>query len=1059
MVNRIFALGACLILFFAGNLYAQSVNASLTGRVTDSSNAIVQGAKVTVNNTETNVRYDRATNDTGNYYFPDLPPGIYSIQVEMPGFKTTRQVGVILHVQDAVELDFELKPGNVSETVTVSGETPLVNTTDATVSSVIERNFIENIPLNGRSFQSLIDLTPGMTTTKTSVNSPGQFSANGQRTDANYFTIDGVSANIGVSAGGSLALGETGGGALPAFSSTGGTNNLVSVDALQEFKIQTSNAAPEFGRQPGAQVSILTRSGTNAFHGTLFDYLRNEVLDANDWFANRQGNPRPAEKQNDFGGVFGGPIIKDKTFFFFSYEGLRLRVPETRSENVPSLAARAAASPAVQPIFNAFPKPNGASNGLSALFTATFSNPSTLNATSIRIDHTLTDKIHIFGRYNYAPSSGTQRGAFNYYTLSTFNRAIANTQTLTLGATLLIRQDLVNDFRFNWSRAEGASQTTGDTFGGAVVPSADALFNPHTGGSVKTDLGGFFFNPDSNGYLVGNGVTNFQRQFNVVDQVSLARGTHAFKFGVDYRRLRPSNGNHPYEIVTGFDGFAPAAASSPIAGFAYVASVNSANMDIHYLEFALFAQDTWRITPRLTLTYGVRWDYNPPPSSSPHMFTATNLDDPASVALAPAGTPLYHATKANFAPRLGVAYKVGGRSGFETIFRGGFGTFYDLGNAFTGDGARGFPYLGSQFISYPGLTYPITPAQAAPIVTSLTPPYVGEVTAFEPNLKLPRTYQWNATLEQSLGSGQALSATYVGAVARDLLRQTVLTSAVGLNPDFSNPVTVVRGDATSSYNALQVQFRKRLLHGVQATASYTFSHAIDEVSNDVSDTPFFKIYDIRQDRGNSDFDIRHAVSGAITYQVPSWNKNAIVRSTLGNWAVDTLFTARTATPVNLYTGVDAFQLNETNHITDQRPNVVPGVPWYISDPNVAGGRVINEAAFAYPPPGPVQGNFPRNALRGFGVAQVDLALRREFHIKENVSLRLRVEFFNVFNHPNFGDPGAQNSDTNTLGSPQFGQSTSSLASSLGSGGADGGFSPIYQTGGPRSGQVALKLIF
>src|SRR5713226_6118744 len=298
-IMRVPALAACLLLVFPSSvLRAQSTNASLSGRITDPAKAFISDAKI---------------NNSGEYYLTNLPPGVYQIEIGKTGFKKLIKPDVILHVQDAIEVNFELTLGSASETVIVHTGAPLVNTESATVSTVIDQTFVENIPLNGRSFQTLIMLTPGVVVTQTAFDDQGQFSVNGQRADANYFTADGVSANFGVT--GFFPLGQTAGGALPALSAQGGTNSLVSVDAMQGFRVQTSSFAPEFGRTPGGQVSIVTRSGTNAFHGTLFEYFRNDVLDANDWFVNFNGLAKPAERQNDFGGVFGGPVLKDKTFF------------------------------------------------------------------------------------------------------------------------------------------------------------------------------------------------------------------------------------------------------------------------------------------------------------------------------------------------------------------------------------------------------------------------------------------------------------------------------------------------------------------------------------------------------------------------------------------------------------------------------------------------------------------------------------------------------------------------------------------------------------------------
>ena len=322
--------------------------------------------------------------------------------------------GVTVNVQDHLEQNFKLVVGSVSESITVDGGAPLVNTESATVSTVVDRNFAENLPMNGRSFQTLIQLTPGVVLTANNGLDTGQFSVNGQRASSNYWMVDGVSANIGISAGQTPGNGL--GGSLGSSSVLGGTNSLVSVDALQEFRIQTSTYAPEFGRTPGGQISIVTRSGTNQFHGTAFDYLRNDIFDANDWFNGYTNNPplpKAEERQNDFGGTFSGPILKSRTFFFFSYEGLRLRLPQTLLTFVPDLLSRQNALPAVQPYLNAFPMPNGPDDPATnvAQYNGSFSDPATLDAYSLRIDHKLSDKLVLFGRYNYSPSKISERGA------------------------------------------------------------------------------------------------------------------------------------------------------------------------------------------------------------------------------------------------------------------------------------------------------------------------------------------------------------------------------------------------------------------------------------------------------------------------------------------------------------------------------------------------------------------------------------------------------------------------------------------------------------------------
>src|ERR1700678_1898815 len=385
-------------------------NAELSGLISDPAGLAVPGARVVVQSADTRGTRTVSSNQQGEYSVPALLPGPYNITIEAKGFKTVHHNGVVVEVDQRARLNFALTVGSNTESITVRGSAPLLNTSDASVSTLIGNRFVENLPLNGRSFSSLIDLTPGVVLVQTNFYEQGQFSVDGQRPDANYFMVDGVGANLGTS---SSNLGQGGAGQLPATSAFGGTSNLVSLDALQEFRIQTSTFAPEYGRTPGAQVSVVTKSGTNAIHGTVFEYFRNDVLDANDWFADHDHLKKPELRQNDFGGVLGGPIIKDKLFFFGSYEGLRVRQPLVANTYVPTLATLASAPAIVQPLLNAFPKPtpNGQDFGNgTAAFTASYSDPSTLNSSSIRIDYLPTQRTTIFGRYSDAPSSLDQRG-------------------------------------------------------------------------------------------------------------------------------------------------------------------------------------------------------------------------------------------------------------------------------------------------------------------------------------------------------------------------------------------------------------------------------------------------------------------------------------------------------------------------------------------------------------------------------------------------------------------------------------------------------------------------
>ena len=1036
--------GFLLTLSVTSAIQAQSTNASLAGRITDPSHALIVGAKVAAIRGSVNITFETTTNAAGEYYLANLPPDSYRIEIERPGFKKLVKPDLILHVQDAIRVDFEMTLGDVSETVTVEPGGPLVNTESATVSTVVDRRFVDNLPLNGRTFQTLIALTPGVVLTPTALFDQGQFSVNGQRTDANYFSVDGVSANFGVTA--FLAMNQTASGALPALTASGGTNSLVSVDAMQEFRIQTSSFAPEFGRTPGGQISVATRAGTNSFHGTMFEYFRNGALDANNWFANLNHLPKPQAHQNDFGGVLGGPILKNKSFFFFSYEGLRLRQPFTRQSIVPDIASRQQAPIATRPFLNAYPIPNGPATGPGlAQFNASYSDPSSLDAYSVRVDHLVNARLNLFARYNYSPSDLVQRAApFTTPALSTVDLISSSVHTFTLGLTQAITPGISNEVRMNYSNHRVAARFAVDNLGGAVALPDSLLF---PSGITSADSAYLFLIVGVGEWAQGKGGTDEQRQVNLIDNLSMTRGSHQLKFGVDYRWLAPFTSPFTYRPFVAFTGMtaAPGGALSGTATLAQPATFQTNSLLSQ--NFSVYGQDAWKITPRLTMTYGLRWDVNPAlkgKHATDDPFTVTGLDNPPTIALAPRGTALYKTTYGNFAPRVGLGYQLADRPNWGTVLRAGFGIFYDLGQGSLGAASSSFPYSASR--SFTLAPFPLSPQNAAPPALRTNPP-VDTIFVAVPNLKLPRTYQWNLALEQFIGKSQSMSATYIGAIGRDLLRATNLFN---VNPNFL-AVVVTDNSATSDYHALQLAFQRRLSRGLQGLASYSFSHSIDIASSDTSagslNTPG-SIANPQVDRGDSSFDIRHSFTAGVTYDLPSPESHKFVRAVMRGWSLNSFILARSAPPVNIVGGT--FFVAGVS--LAPRPNVNPGVPLELFGSQYPGGRIFNRAAFT-PAPAGTQGNFGRNVLRGFGAWQVDMSAQRNFQLTEKVGLRFRAEFFNIFNHPNFGSP------INTVTSPLFGFSTQTLANSLGAGGANGGLNPLYQVGGPRSIQFALKLQF
>lgn len=905
-IERFFAhrfVSVFMALFSAAPLLAQ--NAELSGLITDPSGLAVPGARVAVQSADTDATRTVSSNQQGEYSVPALLPGPYNITIDANGFKTIHQNGVAVEVDQRARLDFALTVGSNTETITVQGSAPLLNTLDASVSTLIGNQFVENLPLNGRSFSSLIDLTPGVVLTPSNSFEQGQFSVNGQRPDANYFLVDGVSANLGNAGSGSL-LRQGGAGQLPATSAFGGTSNLVTLDALEEFRIQTSTFAPEYGRTPGAQISVVTKSGTDTFHGTAFEYFRNDKLDANDWFANANGLARPELRQNDFGGVLGGLIKKDKLFFFGSYEGLRVRQPQVADTYVPSLASRQSAPAAVQPLLNAFPLPNGPNLGNgTAAFSASYSDPSSLDSSGIRIDYLPWAGVTLFGRYSDAPSRINQRGAGGYE-YSNSQDIKYRTQSLTVGTTQALTARLTNEFHFNYSRSRTNSFATLDGFGGAVPPPASALFPQ----GAPPQNSGFLFYADSapNGikFLTGQAGDDLQQQMNITDNLSRIIGAHQLKFGLDYRRLSPDAGLVPYQVQYVFGSLSNVLANT--VPTAYVVS-RTADVQLLFSNWSLFAQDTWKATHTLAITYGLRWEYNSAPSSPNGTlpFTVTQVNNFPTMTLARPGTPLWHPQKNDFAPRLGLAWQPIP----NLVFRAGAGIFYDLGYSDVADGASAWPFGQEKIIL--NTSFPLSAANAAPPPITTTPP-VPYLAVVDPNHVLPRTYEWNAAVERAFGKADVLTVTYLGAAGRKLMRQDIY---IAPNPEFTGEFDLMRNDAESRYNALQVQHRHRFSHGLQALLSYTWAHSIDDASSDAyfvnlpaSDAP------LSQERGSSDYDIRHTFSGAVSYNIPAPG-TGIWKRILGNWSTDSIVYARSAPPVNVVTGLDPFNTRSCQEPTAQ----------------------------------------------------------------------------------------------------------------------------------------------
>jgi hypothetical protein len=1021
---------------------AWAQTARLAGIVRDSSGAVIAGAQLVLENEATGSTRRIVSNELGMYTFPLLTPGTYRLTTEAPSFKRVTKYGLELTVGQNAGLDISLDVAAVADAVSVEGQASLVNSHDASVGMTLDRAMVESLPLNGRTFQSLIALSPGVTLTPAS---GGPFSANGQRTTSNYFTIDGVSANIGVDVTHS-SVGQSGSGASPGFGATGGTNTLVSMDAFREVRVLTSTFAPEYGRTPGAQVSIVTRAGTNALSGSGFEYFRSDRLDATDWFTNYSRGRKPSTSYNNFGGVLGGPIKVNRAFFFASYEGQRLDLPAFASTFVPSLASRQSASADLRPFLNAFPLPTGPdlADGTAEL-KASFARPSDLDAISIRGDLQLSRAHTMFVRYSDGASSNMARGGpavTNALNLVQVDKT--RTRTATFGATSVLTPSVVNDARLNYSTHRATVAGIVDDFGGAVPFDEQSLI-PAGMNPAQTQV---IFNliPAIGGILIAgprSGAT--QQQFNVTDTLSYIHGSHEIKAGFDYRRLtpQPAPPQYTYNYLVG--GVTRLLQHSVTRA---TITLNSPSEAL-FQNASFFAQDTYKLTPRATITYGLRYEVNPAPTSQTDVqpLVVTGAEDPKQIrALAP-GSTLWPTAWTNIAPRIGGAYQLSTTSGRELVLRSGWGIFYDLaggraGNVF-GDS---YPYKSSRRVTAP--PFPLSSADLVPPDTSLSVPGATEVYSFANNLKLPRTYQWNVTLEQALGAVQSVSVAYVGAVGRNLLDLQSYTYTA-TNPDYQ-VVDVISNASTSDYHALQVHYERRLSHNLQGLLSYTWGHSIDTESGQLTVTlPPTARLSPQQNRASSDFDVRHAVNFALSYRVPDYGKNAASRALFNGWQLDLMGFFRTGVPVTPVVfrdiGYGSFYF---------RPDPVPGVPQWITDPTVPTGRRINPQAFVAPTE-LRQGTLGRNTLRATGLEQFDLAFSRWIPLGSHMRTQLRAEIFNVLNHPNFGPP------YNLLGNAVFGYPSSTLASSLGFGSllTGGGLNPVNQVGGPRSVQLSARVQF
>jgi hypothetical protein len=1080
LTQRVLQLGCIVaLLCLPLDMKAQSPVATLSGTVTDTSGALITKAQVTVTNEDTGTTITTHTTGGGVYVVPALSPGRYRVFVEHQGFKQVEVSDLELHVQDTVSRNFVLPVGAMSETVQVNGNQNTIETS-GTVSTVIDHAFIENMPLNGNSLSTLFELTPGTVTNASngSVANPGAgggLSVNGQRGTSNYLTLDGASENIYIP----LTSGSknvTGQGI--AVSASGGTNGLLPTDAVEEYRIQTSTYSAEYGRTPGGQIGIRTRGGSNDFHGSLFENFRNQVMDATDYFIKFLNEKQTPLRMNDFGGTLGGPILKDKVFFFVAHESLMMTQPQSgTSIDVPSDCAKATAANALQPFLAAFPLGNGddvdttqplcsTSNPnlpasstnptISDTFSESFSDRIKDHSTSARIDANLPWKSQAFFRINRAPSD-------EFYTGWSASSVSTNIWTTTGGITSQITPRVINEATINFSENKNQLGTNLLSYGGnspSTFESAVAsIANPATTQFEFVDTSWIGAYP-----TIGPQQYNTMKQWNAIDTVSWTFGRHSLKFGADYLGRNPIL--KPYSLsllpeITSYSGLQ----SGTLSFLSY--SQNYSNPDLALTSISFFANDTWRITKTLTLNYGLRWEINPSPSaSSPGLLAVEgNIANPSTITEAPAGTPLFSTVYTNFAPRFGFADSLRSNPRFGTVVRGGVGIFFDTGMAATASQAaqEGYPYKGNGSLS----NIPFSSVNWSGLKSST--PSLPQATLYitDPNLQAPRTYQWSLTVEQGLGSGATLSASYVANDGQKLISTVGDFDGEGtpITTFFQNPMLnssygtfeLVTNGADSNYQSLQMQLRSHIASRLDAIASWTWSHDIDNGDSDFSGPYSIATYSSRSDSSN---DIRHIFSSAIHYNPTGFRENHLLKAITGGWSLDTIALLQTASPLSVSANLPTGISEEFNGLAD----LVPGVSTIlhtnvnpVTGKPVPGGKMLNPAAFSTPICA-CNGDSTRNGYRLFGLTQWDLSGSRSWNLWENATFNFKVDAFNLLNIANLTNVRTlyTSSTLNT-----FGEAQNTYAGNYGSaGGAGGGtLNTEFQNGGARSIQLSAKVRF
>jgi hypothetical protein len=1014
---------ACTAVLFSIGVLAQNPYGSLSGVITDSS-AKPLAARITVTSRDTGKSRTAATSSRGNFVIPLLPPGTYSLEIDSDNHRRHTQDFELL-VNQELHLSVALTPGSRTEEVSVSATAPVLKTESAAISAVIDNHQVRGLPLDGRNFFELSLLAPGvapaMQGSAGSVRGDVALNINGSREDANNYVLDGVYSGD------------------PKLNTFGVTPP---VDAVREFEVLTSSYDASFGRNGGGQVNVVLKTGANQIHGTLYEFFRNAATDAKNYFA--PGNePKPKYNRNQFGGSVGGPIVKDRTFFFVDYEGRVTREGVTRVTNVPTAKERAGdfsesgtlifdpffqapfpgnripterIHPTGSAIANLYPLPNRSAPRQNFVSSPVLRDLN--NQFDVRIDHALSSRDDLTGRYSfgdrdlYDPFSGPSWSLVPGFGTSVPRRA----QNAMISHNHVFSPVLLNELRVAFNRiSAGSFQENAGNSLNRLVGLPEVSTRPGDAGLSFITLPGY--SPLGDEY--NNPQHSATNTYQIIDQLSWAQGRHHAKFGFEFRRLQQNAYRHVQS--RGFLNFLGQTGNSLAELLQGLPSITGRAIldNPQYLRtssYNFFAQDTFRARSNLTLNFGLRYEYNSP---AVDRYDRATLYDQSTHTLVPVGQGSmpragYLPDKNNFAPRVGLAWTVG-----NTVIRAGYGIYYDQSALAPSEGLYfNQPYYDFRlFFSFPPQ---VILTLSDPFPAQFPFPTPASALAFQRDLKTAYIQHWNFGLQREIGTGRVLEVAYVGSKgtrlisARDINQPAASPAPVNPRPvpQFGD-INLLESRSKSNYHSLQARLQQRLRNGVSLLAAYTWSKSIDDASNffpSAGDPSFPQdSYNTAAERARSGFDLPHRLSVAYSYDLPIARGNPW----WGGWQTFGILTFQTGRPFTVALQSEFDNSNTGRSIlgfgANDRPNVLRDPK--LDDPKPE--RWFDTSAFAVPPFGSF-GNSGRNILEGPGLATVNMSLLKDTRLTERWTAQFRAEAFNLFNRANFDLPGL------FVGTPNFG---------------------------------------